>query len=268
MGSSLSVLNKNVLLKAAVSDVAIQWACFVVAQVFKTEKFYDLVGSSSFLYLTWATLIWSKRGHSVVWHPRQTIQNSCISVWAVRLGTYLFSRVIASGGDRRFRKAKENPLLFFTFWTMQAVWVWLTLLPTMILNTKEVNKELNYRDYLGWSVWALGFLIEVIADYEKSKFKSRPENSGKFISVGLWSLCRHPNYLGEVMMWAGLFLPATNVMQGKEFISIISPFFVSYLLTKVSGIPMLERYAEKKWSGNADYQKYKASTAMTIPFVW
>jgi len=270
MGSHLSTVTKyldqNPLLKAAALDLGVQWAGFAVAYALKTEKFYDLVGSSTFLGLTWLTLNWAKKGNP--YFMRQSIQNSCVSLWAVRLGSFLFSRVLQAGEDRRFRKVKGDPSLFFKFWTVQGLWVWLTLLPTMILNFKKQDKEMNYRDYLGYAIFAVGFLIEVMADHQKSKFRSDPLNKDKFINTGLWSMCRHPNYLGEILIWSGLFLPASNVMEGKEFLSVLSPLFVSYLLTNVSGIPILERSADRRWGSLVEYQQYKSKTAKLFPYIW
>jgi len=271
MGNKLSMatrfLSDNPLAKAAAFDFGLQWAAFVVAYAMKTEKFYDLVGSSTFLGLTWLTLTWGRRGN-LPFFDRQVMQNSCVSLWAARLGMYLFSRVMASGEDRRFRKAKESPSMFLMFWTIQGLWVWLTLLPTMILNLKQKDKELNYRDYLGFSLFAVGFMIEAVADYQKSKFRSDPANKNKFVNTGLWSVSRHPNYLGEILLWSGLFLPASNVMEGKELLSVLSPLFVTYLLTNVSGIPILERYADRKWGGMVEYQNYKRTTSKLFPYIW
>jgi len=266
MSSIQRTLNENVLLKAAVADLGIQVGGFVISWITNSEKHYDLTGSSTFLYLSWATLMWAKSGNKLF--PRQIAQNSCVTVWALRLGTYLFSRVLKAGEDRRFRAAKKSPPLMLTFWVMQAAWVWITLWPTMIINTKQVDLPLTHRDYIGYGLFATGFLFEMIADYQKTQFRSIPENQGKFISSGLWSLSRHPNYFGEILLWAGLYLPASNVISGKEWYSIISPLFVAGLIIKVSGIPLLEKYADKKWGSLVEYQKYKASTAKLIPFVW
>jgi len=283
MGSSVSLLrpyiNSNILLKAGLVDVGIQWGGFALSWFFNTEKFYDLTGSSTFLYLTWATLNWSTKQKTDggdggtaggQWSQRQVLQNSCVSVWALRLGLHLFSRVMAAGEDRRFRTAKRNPALLFTFWTMQAVWVWMTLWPTMIVNKQpqQEHTALNKRDYLGYAMFASGFLIEALADYQKKKFRAQPENEGKFINTGLWSVSRHPNYFGEIMLWTGLFIPATNVITGNEWLSVISPMFLSYLITRISGIPMLEQYADKKWGALPQYQQYKANTACLIPYIW
>ena len=268
MGNYLSQLDRNLLAKAAVADLGIQWVGCAAALLFKTEKFYDLTGSSTFLYMTWVTLTWAKRGSKLPIFPRQIIQNACVSIWAIRLGTYLFSRILHDGEDRRFRKAKESPMLFWTFWTIQALWVWTTLLPTMMLNIKKYDKPLGMRDYVGWGMFAAGFLIEMVADNQKSRFRADPANRGKFIDSGLWGLCRHPNYLGEILLWSGLFLPASSVLQGKELLSIVSPLFVTFLLTNVSGIPILEQYADRKWGNLVEYQAYKAKTAKLIPFIW
>lgn len=144
----LSYVEENVLVKAATVDTGIQWAMFAVSWVLRTEKFYDLTGAATNLFLTWATLYWSKND-TTLWSPRQLAQSSCVSLWALRLGGYLFSRVMASGEDRRFRTAKQKPLMFFMYWTIQAAWIWITLWPTMIINSTDVEKPLSVIDYTG-----------------------------------------------------------------------------------------------------------------------
>lgn len=263
MGSMQSILPQNALVKAAVYDVGIQWVLWFIASLLQTEKFYDLAGSSTFLFLTWQTLLWNKR-----FFPRQVIQSGCVSMWALRLGLFLFTRVLREQGDSRFKNVRGNPARFFLYWTVQAVWIWVTLLPTMILNSTERDQKLNWKDYLGWAIWGAGFLIEATADYQKSQFKSDPANKGKWIASGLWSLCRYPNYLGEIMLWSGLFLPAASVMSGMQFCSVISPMFVTFLLTRVSGIPLQERQAIKRWGGLAAYQQHRQNTALLIPYIW
>ena len=263
MSEVISVIASNALVKAAVIDVGIQWGLWAVASLLKTEKFYDLAGSSTFFLLAWLTLKWSG-----TFYTRQVAQTSCVSVWAIRLGTYLFMRIMKDGQDRRFNKVRDKPLMFMVYWTIQAVWIWITLLPSMMLNSKKKDAPLGTRDYTGWALWAAGFFIEALADRQKSVFKSDAENAGKWIQTGLWGLSRHPNYLGEILIWAGLFLPASSVLEGKEFLSVISPMFATFLLTKVSGIPILERQADKKWGHLTAYQDYKRNTAVLIPYIW
>lgn len=263
----LTTLNDNVLLKAAVVDLGIQWIGFAISMLLKTEKFYDLTGSATNLFLAWATLFWARNDVSV-WSIRQIVQTSCVSVWALRLGAYLFSRVLSSGEDRRFRTAKEKPFVMLIYWTLQAVWIWVTLWPTMIVNSTTIDEPLTLKDYIGYGIFVVGFLIEIIADQQKTSFRSISQNKDKYISSGLWSLSRHPNYFGEILLWIGLFLPASTVIRGYQWASVVSPFLIGLLITKVSGIPILERYADKKWGGSSEYQKYKATTAKLIPFIW
>lgn len=274
MGSStskvryVSNMGGNILLKAAAVDVAIQWIGFGYSSYMKTEKYYDLTGSSTFLYLTWASLIWAKRRTATPWTTRQIVQNSCVSLWALRLGTYLYSRVLSSGEDRRFTKAKEDPATMFIYWTTQAAWIWISLWPTFIVNSSVARKPLLLRDFVGYSLFGLGFLIETVADYQKKSFRAQPENKDKFITTGLWKYSRHPNYFGEILLWIGLYLPASSVMRGRQWLSILSPVFIAFLITNISGVPLLEKHADQKWAESNEYQQYKEHTAKLIPFVW
>ena len=251
------------LFSAAALDFGIQWGLWLVASLFQTEKFYDLAGSSTFILLTWQSL---RRGRK--FYIRQVVQSGCITLWGLRLGLYLFSRILRDGKDARFDKAKANPGIFWIYWTLQGVWVWVTLLPTLILNTSTKDEKLTWKDYLGWIIWLTGFFFEAVADRQKSQFRTDPSNKGRWISSGLWSLSRHPNYFGEILMWSGLFLPASSVMTGNQYWSVISPIFVAYLLTRVSGIPLLERQGLNKWGHLPEYQKYRQNTAVLIPYIW
>merc|ERR1711976_73654 len=86
------------------------------------------------------------------------------------------------------------------------MWIFVTLLPTLSLNSKRKDHELCVRDYAGWAIWAVGFFFEALADHQKSVFKANAENAGQFITSGLWSISRHPNYFGEILMWLGLYI--------------------------------------------------------------
>lgn len=264
MGSNLSLeMFSSPYARAAILDLGIQWILCAISTKLKTEKFYDLAGSSTFIYLVWQVLSWSGQ-----FNTRQVIQSSCITAWAARLGLFLFTRVLREGGDSRFNKVRDKPSMMLLFWTIQGLWVYMTTLPTLMLNTRKENPPLTWKDCLGWGIWTAGFCIEVVADYQKSVFRSNPANYEKFITTGLWSIARHPNYLGEILLWLGLFLPASSVMHGWQYLSIASPLFVAYLLTRVSGIPIQEIQAKRRWSNDPGFQAYKAKTAKLIPYIW
>ena len=118
---------------------------------------------------------------------------------------------------------------------------------------------------VGALVWLIGFVIEVVADAQKSRFNADPANKGKFIRTGLWSRSRHPNYFGEIVLWIGIAIIAIPVLQGWQWVAMISPVFVTILLTRISGIPLLQKKAEAKWGGQADYEEYKKNTPVLIP---
>ena len=113
---------------------------------------------------------------------------------------------------------------------------------------------------IGFLLWILGFAIEILADNQKKIFRENPSNKGKFISSGLWAWSRHPNYFGEIILWLGIAIIAFPSMEGGEFLGLISPLFVYVLLTKISGIPMLEKSSDNKWGLEEDYIKYKKTT--------
>ncbi|CAL4061962.1 unnamed protein product, partial [Meganyctiphanes norvegica] len=220
------------------------------------------VGSSTFLLLAYLNFRWNADEH-----PRQLIQTCCICLWAFRLGIFLFIRVMLAGQDKRFGKALNNPIRFLFSWTMQGVWVILTLLPSIICVTSPQQRPLGLRDYIGWGFWALGFIIEILADYQKTRWRNNPANEDKFINVGLWSISRHPNYFGEIMLWFGLYISASATFSGYEYFSVLCPLFNYLLITRISGIPLLESYANKKWGATPQYLAYVRDTPVLIPFI-
>uniref|UniRef100_A0A1A8UFE2 Uncharacterized protein n=1 Tax=Nothobranchius furzeri TaxID=105023 RepID=A0A1A8UFE2_NOTFU len=249
------------LIKCAVTDLGIQWVGWVLAATFRTEKFYDLAGSGTFILLANLSRIWGGTSQT-----RQKVQTGLVTAWGLRLGTFLFMRILKDGHDRRFHNVRDSPGTFFIYWTVQAVWIFLTLLPTLMLNTEKRNVPLGMRDYIGWTVWGIGFATQTIADQQKWLFKSNPDNAGKFIQSGLWAYSRHPNYFGEILQWSGLWLSASSVMHGYQYVSLGSPLFVWFLLRYVSGVPILEKQAVKRWGSEPAFQDYIRNTPLLWPW--
>lgn len=237
----------------------IQWVAFIPAYINQTEKFYDLTGSIAYLAVVWLAVLLTPAVDARAW-----LLLAMVSIWTIRLGTFLFRRIRAAGEDRRFRDIKPSFGRFLLAWTVQGLWVSLTLAAALAAITAMTRQDLGVFALVGTLVWLLGFGIEVIADRQKSAFRADPQNAGKFINVGLWSWSRHPNYFGEILLWIGVAIIAIPVLSGWQWLTLISPVFVVILLTRVSGIPMLEAYADKKWGGQAEYEEYKASTSVLI----
>jgi steroid 5-alpha reductase family enzyme len=237
----------------------LQWIAFIPAFILQTEKFYDLMGSITYISITLIAVLLSP-----VVDARSWLLLGIISIWTIRLGVFLLRRVLAAGEDRRFRDIKPSFARFLLTWTLQGLWVSLTLAAALAAITTMTRRDLGWIGLLGFLVWLIGFGIEVIADQQKSKFRADPQNAGKFINTGLWAWSRHPNYFGEIVLWIGVALIAVPVLAGWQWLTLISPIFVVILLTRVSGVPMLEKQADEKWGGQAEYEDYKARTSILI----
>ena len=238
----------------------IQWLAFIPAYLFQTEKFFDLTGSITYISITTIALVFSANMDA-----RSIILWTLVIIWALRLGIFLFRRIKKAGKDDRFDEIKPSFIRFLNVWTIQALWVTFTAAAALVAITTTTRKELGGFAILGLLVWAFGFAVEVIADAQKSRFNADPANKGKFIQTGLWSRSRHPNYFGEIVLWIGIAIIALPVLQGWQWVALISPVFVTLLLTRVSGIPLLEKKADQKWGAQEDYEAYKERTPVLFP---
>jgi steroid 5-alpha reductase family enzyme len=230
----------------------------------RTEKYYDLTGSITFVTLT----LFSLSTHEGVLSWKQYVISACVFCWSMRLGWFLFSRICQEGGiDSRFEKVKKDLSLFWLFWTIQGFWCFLTSFPVLWLNSINISDSIYFTDKVGIALWVLGFLIEARADYEKRLWKSNKITHSQFIHTGLWSLSRHPNYFGEILLWHGLFISTYSSFHAMgHYLCMISPIFVTFLLVNISGIPLLEKAAEKRWGQDPMYKSYKHKVPTLIPF--
>jgi len=238
----------------------IQWLVFIPSYSNRTEKFYDLTGG-----ITYLTVIAVAVKLSSTVDTRTMLLAGMIAIWAIRLSSFLFMRIRAAGEDRRFREIKQSFARFLLAWTLQGLWIAFSLSAALAAITSTKRLELGVFAFVGFIVWAFGFAIEVIADMQKSNFKAKPENKDKFISTGLWAWSRHPNYFGEIVLWVGVTIIALPILQGWQWVTLISPIFITILLTRISGVPMLETRADEKWGGQADYEAYKSGTPVLLP---
>ncbi|WP_420427409.1 DUF1295 domain-containing protein [Algiphilus sp.] len=255
-----TVLGLPLLVTLALFGFVVQWAVFVPSFIGQTEHYYDLAGA-----LTYASVIMLAALLSTP-DARGAVITALVLLWCGRLGSFLFMRVKRSGKDGRFDDIKPHWGRFFMAWTFQGLWVFMTLLAALVAITSTVTKAWDVWASIGLLIWLAGFAIEATADRQKSRFKADPGNDGRFIRHGLWAWSRHPNYFGEIVLWTGIAVMATPLMQGWQWLGWASPVFVCWLLTQVSGIPMLEKRADEKWGGQADYEAYKAATPVLIPW--
>jgi len=238
----------------------IQWLAFIPAYLRQDESFFDLTGS-----LTYITVTILAVALSPVVDGRSILLLALVVIWAARLGTFLFRRVRKAGKDARFDDIKPSFIRFLNTWTLQGLWITFTLAAALAAITTNTRKELGLFAVAGFLVWLFGFAMEVVADLQKSRFRADPKNKGKFINTGLWAWSRHPNYFGEIVLWVGVAIIALPVLRGWQWITLISPVFVALLITRISGVPILEKRADEKWGGQQDYEAYKAQTPVLIP---
>jgi steroid 5-alpha reductase family enzyme len=251
------------LLICAVVSFIIQWIAFVPSYLKQTEKFYDIVGSSTFLLVIGLALFLVNPPSIYQW-----VLGFMVIIWAVRLGGFLFTRINQDGADARFEPIKPDKYRFFAAWTIQGLWVLITSGAAITAITSVAQPQITWASLIGGAIWLIGLIIEVIADRQKRNFKLRSNINHSFITTGLWAFSRHPNYLGEIILWVGVAIAAIPALSGWQYIVIGSPLFVILLLVKVSGIPLLEAKADKKWGDNIDYLAYKARTSILIPKIW
>ena len=256
-----------ILFICLVISFVLHWIAFIPSYMAKTEKFYDIVGTVAYLSVLAAasslTVISSNNNLEL----RSIIAISLVFIWALRLGVFLFIRVLRVGEDRRFREVKQNFSKFLVWWSVSALWVFLTAANalTMIINNVSSTDDLYF--YFGLLLWLIGFSFEVIADEQKRRFKSDKNNKDAFISSGLWRFSRHPNYFGEILLWVGMAIIALPTLIGWQYVTLISPIFIYLLLTRVSGVNLLEERADQKWGGTEEYDSYIERTPELIPFI-
>ena len=264
----ISLLIGNPLVQNIVLAIyIIQWIAFIPAYVFQTEKFFDLTGSITYSGV-FAYLIYLTASGSINANWGSTVIAVCVILWAGRLGTFLFSRIAKDGEDKRFRTIKPSPSQFFMTWTLQGAWVSLCSLCAITGIASETGIIINPIFYIGLFMFIGGFAIEIIADQQKTIFRAIPENRDKFITTGLWSRSRHPNYFGEIALWTGVALMSFSSLSGIEFLTLISPIWTYLLLVKISGVRMLEGRGSVKWGDNKDYISYIENTPMVFIKFW
>ena len=255
----IAYLTKNeIVLNAVILAFLIQWVAYIPAYLFQTEKFYDLTGSLTYLTVIWFVYLSSNQVGEV--NFQNLIVTVLISIWAIRLGTFLFSRIHKDGEDKRFRSIKTSPSQFFMTWTLQGMWVSICSMCVITGISSSEGLVLNPLFYLGFILFVIGFSIEVIADHQKTVFRAIKENKDKFISTGLWSKSQHPNYFGEILLWSSIAIMSFSSLSGTQYLTMISPIFTYVLLVYISGVRMLDDMGNKKWGHLEEYKEYKRNT--------
>jgi len=264
--NSIELSGVNLVGHLLVLIFVIQWIAYIPAFIFKTEKFYDLTGSLTYIAAISFALYSINTTQSL--DLGSLIIGAAIIVWAVRLGSFLFMRVHKDKKDGRFDTIKTSFSQFFMTWTLQGMWVFICSSAALVAIANPTGVPVNSVFIIGLALFILGFVVEIIADNQKSAFRSIPENKDVFINEGLWARSRHPNYFGEITLWTGITVMGISTFEGMNYLALFSPIFSYLLLNYVSGVRMLEHRGQKKWGHLDAYKTYKESTPKFIPKIF
>lgn len=242
----------------------LQVVFFVYAALKKTDKVTDLSYGLTFVIVSLFLYAFNIEYSSVY----KAVLLFLVIIWGLRLAIYLFVRILKTGKDKRFDGVREDLKRFGSFWLLQAVSIFVILLPTIYVLIGEEGVSFNWVSFVGFVLSVLGIIIETFADSQKFVFKNNEKNKGKWIDTGLWKYSRHPNYLGEIFVWVGIFIYCLPFIYGWGFLTVISPIYITVLLVFVSGIPTLEREYEKRYAGMKEYDEYKKKTGVLFPKIF
>ena len=258
--------SNTLLFEAASLIFLLQLVVFLPSYIAQTEHFYDLTGGITYLS-TMAYMVYRHQELFGDWDLRSLVLTGLITIWAIRLSSFLFTRVKRVGKDGRFDRLKTSFTRFLLTWVLQGLWVFMCTYPALIALSSPSNAEFLFLG-IGTLIWAIGWAYQVLADNQKTAFNKDPKNAGKFINVGVWKQSRHPNYVGEFVLWTGITIIAVPVYEGLQWAALITPLFVYLLLNKVSGVNLLEERSDEKWGDNKDYLTYKKKTPVFFPRIF
>ena len=240
--------------------LALNLVGFMIAYPLKTDKLTDISYALTFFGIG----LFNVLGNEMTVNKWLVV--SVTWLWAIRLGSFLLYRVNKVGKDDRFDDMRSSFWLFGRFWLLQAITAWVVMLPTSFFLQREQNTEVSFVLFIGLGIAVVGLLIEAFADMQKFNFKMNKTNKGKWIDEGLWHYSRHPNYFGEIAMWSGVYVAVVSYLsENQPLYALASPVLIFVVLMFMSGVPILERQADKKWGHLKSYREYKNSTSLVIP---
>lgn len=234
---------------------------FIPAYISQTDKLTDISYGVSFAILAIFAYLLSEM------NLMHTLLLLAVLAWSIRIGGFLLIRIRKMGKDARFDDMRNHFFKFLRFWLLQGLSVFVVLLGSLVA-WRSGESNITSLSVAGLALFIAGLLTEATADLEKFKFNNNPKNKGKWIDVGLWRKSRHPNYLGEMSVWTGLYLFVAPSLSGWQLvIAAISPLYIISLISFVSGIPLLEKSANERWGKDPDYKKYKENVPVLLPSI-
>lgn len=246
MSAFLQLLTVN--LATVLGLMCLLW---LVSLVWRDASVVDPFWGTGFAVVVWLSCL-----QAGTYGPRSLLLAGLTTVWGLRLSSYLLWRNWGRGEDRRYRAMREKHgsrfwcISLYTVFLLQAVLLWFVSLPLQAGVWQSASAPLWWLDFVGCGLWTLGFTFEVVGDWQLARFTADPDNRGRVLDRGLWRYTRHPNYFGDFCVWWGLFLIAAAA---GAWWTIPGPLLMSWLLMRVSGVPLLEKDIGQRRAGYADY---------------
>jgi steroid 5-alpha reductase family enzyme len=248
------MIDPSVLLASAAVVFALLSLLWLVSLAMRDASIVDIAWGPAFVAIAVVSYAVGRGAPA-----RSNLLLALVAIWGLRLGGYLAWRNLGRGEDFRYQRmrarwgARFGWVSLFTVFLLQAFLAWIVSLPIQLAMASPRPERLGWFDAAGAAVFLIGFLFETVGDLELARFKADPQNAGKVLDSGLWAWTRHPNYFGDFLVWWGLFLIALATPSG--YVALIGPMIMSWLLMKVSGVPMLERSLRRKRPGYDDYRR-------------
>ncbi len=257
--SESPMLNPDLILKIAAAVFVYMNLLFVLALALRKNDIVDIAWGMGFIMISVFSLLLSPTIPA-----RMLLMSGLVLIWGLRLALYIYLRNRGKSEDFRYAQWRQD---WGKSWVLRSYlqvfmlqgFFMLTIAYPLFIFAPESAPRLGYLDLAGSLVWLIGFCFEAVGDAQMRRFKQNPANQGRIMRYGLWKYTRHPNYFGEATMWWGLFLIALSNPRG--LLAIFSPLVITFLLVRVSGVPMLE----KKYADNPEYQDYIRKTSSFIP---
>lgn len=237
---------------------------YILSTLLKRADIVDIGWGLGFVLVTISLFLRSTQINNVM-----LLVLTLVTIWGFRLSTHIFLRNKGKKEDFRYLQFKKDWgkdfwwKSYINIFLLQGILMLLISIPITYLFSFPTY-SITLLDLLGLGVWIFGFLFEVISDVQLSVFISKKKNrltDKRILTTGLWSLTRHPNYFGEVVSWWGIWLICISLSYPISFLTIVGPLTITYLILKVSGIPLLE----KKYDGDQEWEKYKKRVPIFLP---
>jgi steroid 5-alpha reductase family enzyme len=241
--------------------IGLMFLLWVLSLRLKNSSIVDIFWGIGFVIMAWVYFILTPDGFVT----RKLVISTLVTIWGLRLSTHVFLRNHGKPEDFRYQKwRKESGKIwwwksFFQVFLLQGILLWIISAPLLAAQYNARLDHLIISDYLGVLFWAVGFFFEATGDNQLKRFLSNPANKGKIMSSGVWRYTRHPNYFGDATQWWGYYL--ISISAGGWW-TIFSPILMTFLLTRVSGVALLEKTMETK----PGYLEYKERTNAFIPW--